>query len=216
MAVPDAVRRVAPSVHGPVPASPVGAAARRPLLTCAPRAGCRFDGVRGTAVDASFNGAAAALKGCSFSGQVSQRGSDAAVFLPLSSTARVQNGTFSGNDADVFVFSDSVMFTDTPLGALTLAEETDGLIEPLADAPAGEFPTMASPAFVALRQVRPGRPAGSPRRAVAFARHSRRHCTTRLSVRFVHQLYCMRSAHRVNGEPRTSTRSMGYALHTVQ
>ena len=189
MAVPDAVRHVAPSVHGTVPAAPVGTAARRPLLTCAPHAGCRFDGARLFAVEAFFGGAVA-LEGCSFSGLVSEDGNEAAVIVFGSSAARVQNCTFSGNDADVFV-AFSVLFTDTPLGALTLAAETDGLIEPLADAPAGDFPTMARPAFVALRQVRPGRPAGSPRRAVAFARHSRRHCTTRLRVNFcVHCSAC--------------------------
>ena len=111
----------------------------------------------------AFDGAAAALEGCSFSGQVSQDVNDAAVRVFGTSSARVQNGTFSGNGVDVHASSGGVLFTDTPPSALTLTEFTDvELIQPLADAPAGEFPTMASPAFVALREVRPGRPPAAP------------------------------------------------------
>ena len=108
----------------------------------------------------AFDGGTAALEGCSFSGHVSADSDDAAVFVAssTSSTARVQNCTFSGNGADVHVSSSDVLYTDTPVSALTLSADSDvDSIQPLADAPAGEFPTMASPAFVALRQVLPGR-----------------------------------------------------------
>ena len=161
--VPDAVRHGAPSVHGAVPAPPVGASARRPLLTCAPRAGCRFDGVRALAVPT--NPDTAALEGCSFSGLVLEDINGGAVWVGgySGSTARMQNCTFSGNDADVQLSSMSVLYTDTPVSALTLADLDDVTsIQPLADAPAGEFPTVASPAFVALRRVRPVRLAAAP------------------------------------------------------
>ena len=126
-------------------------------------AGCRFDGAWVFAVEAAAE-VAAALEGCSFSGQVSFDSNDAAVRVVTLSPARVRNCTFSGNDADVQVSSSGVLYTDTPPSALTLSEDSDNedSIQPLAGAPAGEFPTMASPAFVALRQVRLSRQAAAP------------------------------------------------------
>ena len=160
--VPGSVRHGAPSVPGTAPVPPVRAAARRPLLTYEACAGCRFDDTCLLAAEVFFLGAAA-LEGCSFSGLVSSNGGHAAVRVVNASTARVQNCTFSGNDADVHMDT-SVLYTDTPPSALTLSEDSDNLqsIQPLADAPAGEFPTMASPAFVALRQVRLSRQAAAP------------------------------------------------------
>ena len=134
------------------------------------RADCRVDGALATAVFGS-SGATLALEGCSLSGQATRVPTlFAAVRLfsaaldsaSGSSIARLQNCTFSGNDVDVGVFSsgdegaESVLYTDTPVANLTVIGELDvNRVELLAEAPAG-FPNMTSPAFVALREVRPG------------------------------------------------------------
>ena len=145
----------------------MGSSGLRPLLTCVARAGCRFDDVRTFGAFVLLN-ATAALEGCSFSGQGPLTLSAAAVGVDVASgmfapMVRVQNCTFSDNAVDVHVELPGMLYTDTPLTVLTVTLLSNvEAIQPLADAPAGEFPTMASPAFVALREVRPGRPAAAP------------------------------------------------------
>jgi hypothetical protein len=75
-------------------------------------------------------------------------------------SARVEGCQFTGNEYDIFVQDDSVLYTDTPALAKSLGcrncTSTYGPVESLSKVPTGlPFPTGTDTAFVALQLVRP-------------------------------------------------------------